>query len=243
MKGCKQLWIKLKREVTILMGGFNAKVGFNNTGYESIMGKHGLGQMNQNREMFAENNIAIGGSQFPHKQKHKVTWMSPDQVTENQIDHIGISRKFRRSMLDVRAKRGVDAASDHHLIVTKQILELKMYRTSTSARIKCNVYLLRDKAFAEAFQITLSNRYQVLADMHEENDQENTENVEDIESYWHTIKQMWTKSCEEVVGKRKRQHKPWITTETLKKIEERKSRKDLNRSRTRAEKALAQQQY
>ena len=73
------------------------------------MGKHGLGQMNENGEMFAdfcaENNIVIGGSQFPNKQEHKVTWVSPDQVTENQIDHIGISRKFKRSMLDVRAKR------------------------------------------------------------------------------------------------------------------------------------------
>ena len=76
-----------EREVTILMGDFNAKVGSNNTGYESVMGKHGLGQMNENGEMFAdfcaENNIVIGGSQFPHKQQHKVTWVSPDQVTEN----------------------------------------------------------------------------------------------------------------------------------------------------------------
>ena len=80
--------------------------------------------------------------------------------------------------------------------------------------------------------------------MHEENDLENSENIKNIESYLHNIKQMWTKSCEEMVGKRKRPHKPWITTETLKKIEERKSMKDLlNSSRTRAEKALAQQQY
>ena len=138
------------------------------------MGKHGLGQMNQNGEMFAdfcvENNTVIGGSQFPHKQEYKVTCVSSDQVTENQIDRIGISRKFRRSMLDVRAKRGADAALDHHLIATKLRLKLKKCRTSTSARIKYNVHLLRDKAFAEAFQITLSNRYQVLADMHEEND-------------------------------------------------------------------------
>ena len=51
------------------MGGFNAKVGSNNTGYESIMGKHGLGKMNENGEMLAdfcaENNIVIRGSQFP----------------------------------------------------------------------------------------------------------------------------------------------------------------------------------
>ena len=100
--------------------------------------------------MFADfcvdNNIVIGGSQFPHKQEHEIIWMSPDQVTENHIDHIGISRKFRRTMLDVRAKRDADAASDHLLVVTK--LKLKRYRTSNSARTKYNVHFLGDKAFA-----------------------------------------------------------------------------------------------
>ena len=90
------------------MGDFNAKIGANNTGYERMMGKHGL---------CAENSIVIGGSVFTHKEVHKATWVSPDQVTENQIDHIGISKKFRRTMLDVRAKRGADAALDHHLVV------------------------------------------------------------------------------------------------------------------------------
>ena len=33
------------REVAILMGDFNAKIGPNNTGCERIMGKHGLGQI------------------------------------------------------------------------------------------------------------------------------------------------------------------------------------------------------
>ena len=104
-------------------------------------------------------------------------------------------------MPDVRAKRGADVASDHYLIITKLRIKLKRCRILTSTGIKYNVHLLRDKAFAEAFQITLSNRYQVLVDMHEENDQENSENIENTESYWHNIKQMWTKSCEEVVGR------------------------------------------
>ena len=43
-----------EREVTILMGDLNAKVGSNNTRYDSIMGKHGLGQINKNGEMFAD---------------------------------------------------------------------------------------------------------------------------------------------------------------------------------------------
>nr|KAG5697245.1 hypothetical protein BaRGS_028981 [Batillaria attramentaria] len=100
------------KDMTILMGDFNAKIGSDNTGYENTMGTHGLGQMNENGERFADfcalNQLVIGGSIFPHKRIHKATWRSPDHVTENQIDHICISRKFRRSWRDVRVMRGAD---------------------------------------------------------------------------------------------------------------------------------------
>ena len=35
------------KDITILMGDFNAKIGMDNTGYEDIMGAHGLGQTNE----------------------------------------------------------------------------------------------------------------------------------------------------------------------------------------------------
>nr|KAG5714081.1 hypothetical protein BaRGS_020409 [Batillaria attramentaria] len=102
--------------MTILMGDFNAKIGSDNTGYEDTMGTHGLGQMNENGERFADfcalNQLVIGGSIFPHKRIHKATWRSPDHVTENQIDHICISRKFRRSWRDVRVMMGTTINCD-----------------------------------------------------------------------------------------------------------------------------------
>lgn len=95
-------------DVIILMGDINAKVE-RNTSYEGIMGKHGLGTINENGEMFAnisaENNLAISGTIFPHKPCHLATLVSPDKRTKNQIDHICIARRFRRSLQDVRVKR------------------------------------------------------------------------------------------------------------------------------------------
>ena len=65
---------------------------------------HGLGTMNKNGELFADfctfNDLVIGGSVFPHKMMHKATLVSPDGKTENQIDRITISRKWRRSLLE-----------------------------------------------------------------------------------------------------------------------------------------------
>ena len=53
-----------------------------------------------------------------------------------------------------------------------------------------------------------------------------------------------TSTCHEVLSPRNPNHKRWISTETLKKIEERKAKKAVvNNSRTRAAKAKAQQEY
>ncbi|CAH8433360.1 unnamed protein product [Heterobilharzia americana] len=106
-------------DIKILMGDMNAKLGGDNTGRELTMGREALGEMNENGELFAEfcafNDLVIGGSVFRHKDIHKATWTSPDGHTKNQIDFISISRKWRRSLLNTRSRRGADVGSDHSL--------------------------------------------------------------------------------------------------------------------------------
>lgn len=78
--------------------------------------------MNENGERFADlcafNNLVVSGSVFPYKRIHKATWVLPDHSTENQIGHVYIGKKFRKSLLDMTVKRGADVASDHHLVIT-----------------------------------------------------------------------------------------------------------------------------
>ena len=51
-------------------------------------------------------------------------------------------------------------------------------------------------------------------------------------------------TCEEVLGKKKAQHKEWISADTIQRFETRKERKTvLNTSRTRAAKSKAQAEY
>uniref|UniRef100_A0A183KNJ4 Endo/exonuclease/phosphatase domain-containing protein n=1 Tax=Schistosoma curassoni TaxID=6186 RepID=A0A183KNJ4_9TREM len=137
------------KDLTILMGDSNAKVGMDNTGYEDIVGRHGPGERNQSGERFANlcafNKLVIGGTIFPHKCIHKITWISPDHTTQNQIDHICVNKKFRRMMEDVRTKRGADTVSDHHLLVTKVKLKLKKHWTmGRTISQKFNTAFLRD---------------------------------------------------------------------------------------------------
>jgi len=134
--------------------------------------------MNENGELFADfcslSQLVIGGSIFPHKRIHKATWRSPDHITENQIDHICINKKFRRSVEDVKVMRGADVSSDHHLLMATVRLRLKKFDNTASRRTKYNVSALKSKEVKTAFHISLSNRFEVLQDLPEESDTINT---------------------------------------------------------------------
>lgn len=224
---------RTRRDIIIVTGDFNAKIGKDNTGRERIMGREGLGTMNENGEMFADfcvfNDLVIGGSVFQHKDIHKGTWVSPDHRTVNQIDHITIDKKFRRSLQDTRVRRGADVASDHHLLVGQVRLKLKKcLPPGSKAGRKFNTIYLNDRALKSTFKLTLSNRFQAL------------ENCEDdpVEIMWETTKQAWKSTCEEVLGKKSRTQKEWLTAATMRAINKRREKKaELNMAKTRALKA------
>ncbi|VDP51778.1 unnamed protein product [Schistosoma margrebowiei] len=174
-----------RKDLTILMVDLNAKVGVDNTGYEYIMGRHGLGQRNENGERFANlcpfNKLVIGGTIFPHKRIHKATYISPDHITENQIDHICIDKKFRRTMEDVRTRRGADIASDHQLVVANLKLKLKKNWTSGQTALqRFNTVFLRDTNKINEIKIALNNRFQALQDLLKEEETSTEDNWKDI---------------------------------------------------------------
>jgi len=117
-----------RHDALIVMVDLNAKIGEGNEGWEKVMGRHGLGRMNENREMLGtfcgNNNLVIVGSLFKHRNIQKITWTSPNARDRNQIDHIIISGRYRGSLMDTRAMRGADANSDHHMVMGKVRLKL-----------------------------------------------------------------------------------------------------------------------
>ena len=128
-------------------------------------------------------------------------------------------------------------SSDHHLLMTTVRLRLKRFTNGSSIRTRYNVGLLRNKDTQAAFQISLSNRFQLLQELTEDDEM-------DIETQWEHCKKLWQDTCEEVLGKKRTQHKEWISADTIHKLDPRRQRKAvLNNSRTRAAKAMAQEEY
>ena len=51
-----------------------------------------------------------------------MTWESSNHRDRNQIDHIAINGRYRRSLLDTRAMKGADVGSDHHLVMATTVM-------------------------------------------------------------------------------------------------------------------------
>ena len=203
----------LKRDGIIVMKDMNAKIGSNNEGLEHVMGRHGIGNMNENGELFSELcarcDLIIGGTVFPHKTCHKVSWVSPDNIMENQIDRIAISKRFRRPLLDVRNKRGADIGSDHHLMIANffRFKILAARKKIKTRRKKYNVQKFQMPSVREEFKLELKNRFSVLSTQNEDTD---------IEGRWKAIKNVYMETSEKILGFRENQQKEWISEETQK---------------------------
>jgi hypothetical protein len=166
-----------KRDVILVMEDMNAKIGSNNEGFVHVMGRHGIGNMNENGQLFSELcsrcDLIIGGTVFPHKTCHKVSWVSPDNITENQTDHIAISKRFRRSLLDVRNKRGAGIGSDRHLTIANfRFKTLAARKKIETRRKKYNVQKLQMPGVREEFKLELKNRFPVLSTQNEDTNSE-----------------------------------------------------------------------
>ena len=93
------------------------------------MGKHGLGEKNNNGEkllqLYSKYDLVITGKLFQHRNIHKATWVSPDKKTKNQIDHMMINGKYKGSIIDTKVYRGADIGSDHYMVISKRKLKLQ----------------------------------------------------------------------------------------------------------------------
>ena len=126
------------------------------------MGKHGCGLMNENGVKlleFCNNNLVVGGTLFPHRYIHKLTWYSPNTRDRNQIDHLLINGTWRQSLMDVKVKKGADFSSDHHLVVALIQLKLRGMKNIIHKPKRFEINKLQNSKIKSAFTIQVKNRF------------------------------------------------------------------------------------
>ena len=131
-----------RNDMIVVVGDWNAKVGNNNTNRKELIGKFGIGIMNDNEERLCDfcsaNGFIISGTIFPYKDIHKLTWRSPDGRTVNQINHVLVNGNMRTSILDIRVMIGADIYGEHYLVKTRIRLKLARVEGRKNVREKFN---------------------------------------------------------------------------------------------------------
>jgi hypothetical protein len=215
-----------------MMGDLNAKDRLENERLEHVIGRHGTDGINENAKCsqisVRVKDSLLGGTLFIHKEIHKNTWVSPDLRTENQADHIAISRSFRRSLLDVCTKGEADIGSDeHHLVVAS--FQMKITANKEKHDVIRKILDVKKKLenvqLKQEYKPELRNRSEAL----------NHSEDEDIEETWNKIKGIYLETAENILGFRQLKKKDWMSEETWTKIQKQKNIKTmLNKSKTRS---------
>ena len=116
-----------KKDVLIIIGDWNAKIGSQET--PGVTGKFGLGMQNEAgqrlTEFCQENALVIANTLSQQHKRRLYIWTSPDGQYQNQIDYILCSQRWRSSIQSIKTGPGADCGSDNELLITKFRLKLK----------------------------------------------------------------------------------------------------------------------
>lgn len=156
-----------QRDIKIILGDFNAKIGKDST-YGGTIGCHSLHETSTDNgtrliDMAVEKNLVISSTRFPHPKIHKATWLSPNGRTANQIDHVMISARHASNILDVRSFRGANIDSDHYLVMAKYRARLSNSTCNRRSRtVRRNIEALKSDVIAAEYSAKLSRELQEL---------------------------------------------------------------------------------
>ena len=186
-----------KSDILLIMGDLNAKVGEGNSQWETVMGKYGIGNINDRGEKLltfcATNNLCLTNTMFKQsKFNRQWTWESPDQRTHNKINYIIISNKWKRCVTNSRSFPSADVGSDHQLVMANMKLKFKT-KTNPNHPKRYEVFKLKNETTRRKYEIEIGGRLAPLL-----NDEET-----DAITLWEGIKSAINDTSKDLLGYKK----------------------------------------
>ncbi|XP_060530044.1 craniofacial development protein 2-like [Cylas formicarius] len=218
-----------KKEVLIIMGDFNAKIGRGRV--DSVVGDFGLGDRNKRGDTLVqfcqEERLVVANTWYKLPLRRLYTWQSPqhspDNIVRNQIDFLLISQRYRNGLHGVRTYPGTDIGSDHNPVVGTLNIKLKKIRRPHKKKIDIN-NIKRPEIRTEVHQRI--NRAVSLV-------RNSPQQPADVEVFWNRLKDAITTTTNDIVGPPINKRREWMTYEILGLMSERRSYKNKDQIRYR----------
>ena len=170
--------------------------------WEDVIGRHGIGRMNENGqrllEFCANHSLCLPGSYFAGSLRSKVTWMHPRSKHWHQLDHIIVRRNRLHTVMKYRSMHSADCDTDHALVrCSVKLVPKKIHSASPKPAFKLNTTLMQDNQRVADFRQKLSD-----LDLMSEDDSPN--------GTWSRLKDCVTTAASDIFGPCNKKQPDWF---------------------------------
>lgn len=140
---------KAKDDNIIILGNLNARVGNDWSSWSTVLGKHGVGNMNSNglmlREFCSRYQLTVMGTMFQLKNIFKNTWQHLRSKHWHQIDHILANRSAKQNITVTKVCPTADCFTDHKLLICKCNFRISKMKKGTKPPKKLDTHMSNEK--------------------------------------------------------------------------------------------------